>query len=201
MDNDKSSIEILKEFARRSNRKVECSENSYPDVHPVTYHRRTLYIPDNEFENTWFVCFHDSKEFGEYKLFSGVFIAVDVPESTVAKVRKKDFLDKLSLKLRKQSYITGSNFDTKAVILGNDPGKIKRIFSKSSIQQLTLEAFKIDESLIIGINEPEFDFVPALKDKSHFGIFTKREWLLDKNRIEELFGLIEKFKQHLTIEH
>ncbi len=195
MNEEKSSIEILKEFARRTHRRVEYSEKSYPDVYPVTFHRRTLYVPDNEFESSYYVCFHDSKEMGEYNLFSGVFTSIDVPLSTEAKVRKKDILDKLNPKIKKHSYKTGSNFDSKAVIMGNDADRIKRIFSKSSIQKIALKVFEPEEVFFIGINVLDVDFVPGLKGKSHFGIFTTRKWILDKEMIEKLFLLIESFKR------
>ena len=71
MDNDKTAIEILREFAKHSGRKVEFSEKPYPSLplQPVTCHRRTLYIPNNLNEISYFLCFGDSKEFGDHATY------------------------------------------------------------------------------------------------------------------------------------
>jgi len=68
MENEKSAIDICKEFAKDTNRSIEFSEIPYPSsvLHPVTYHRRTLYIPNNIEGTSYFLSFSDTKEFGDY---------------------------------------------------------------------------------------------------------------------------------------
>jgi len=198
MDDKKTAIEILVEFAKRTNRQVEFTEKAYPSsaLHPVTYHRRTLYIPNNVSKTSYFVCFGDSKEFGKHATFSGVFFPVEVPTSTFIEVRKKDFMDKLNPFLNKKNHTTGyRNFDSKVIITGNDPRAVYKIFDKSKIRELTLKVFDLDNGLIVSINGDEINFVPGLKGKSYFGIYSIQEWILDRSFIEKMFVLIEEFRE------
>ena len=50
----------------------------------------------------------------------------------------------------------------------------------------------------MGINECNLDFVPAFKDKSHFGIFSRLKWILDMTIIEDLFTKIEKIREQIN---
>lgn len=195
MNEDKSSIEILREYARRTNRKVEYSEKSYPDVHPITFHRRTLYIPNNEFESSYFVCFHDSKAMGEYKLYSGAFITIDVPVTLTARIRRKDWIDKMNPKIKRQTLSIDNTFDTKLLLTGNDQSRIKKIFSNNTVRGIILKAFELEEVLYMGINTCEIDFVPGLKGKSNFGIYTTQKWILERDMIERLFFTVEALRR------
>ena len=72
MSQEKSSFEILQDFTKRTDRKIEFKEQAYPStfVHPVIYHKRTLYIPESAGSDCYYACFQDSKS---HLLFSGVF--------------------------------------------------------------------------------------------------------------------------------
>ena len=91
-----SSVDNLKEFARKTGREIEFEEKVYPPAPPnnITYHRRTLYIPNG---NSYFVCYADSKEMGPQGVFSGVFAPIELPDSFQVVFRKKDILDKINI--------------------------------------------------------------------------------------------------------
>jgi len=191
MSDHNSTVEVLKTFANRTGREFDYTETPHPSamMHKVTYHRRTVYIPDG---NTNFACFADSKEMGPQALFSGVFIPYEASSSTTIVIRKKDIIDKLNPFGKKKTCTTGiPTFDSLVRITSNEPAVVKRIFQDRYIQNLVREAFKLDEVITIGINDLDLGFVPALKGKTHLGIYTQQEWITDAKLIEKLFFLIE----------
>lgn len=191
MSDHNSSVEVLKTFANRTGREFDYTETPYPSamMSKVTYHRRTVYIPDG---NKNFACFADSKEMGPKALFSGVFVPFEAPQSTTIVIRKKDILDKMNPFGKKKTCTTGiPTFDSLVRITSNEPAVVKRIFQDRNIQNLVREAFKLDMVIIVGINDLDVGFVPALKGKSHLGIYTQQEWIQDSKRIEQLFHLLD----------
>ncbi len=197
MYNDKSAIEILTEFAKNTGRKIEFLEQPYPKgfIRPVAYHKRKLYIPGNKEETSYFICYQDSTEFGEHAMYSGVFVPISVPESFRIKVRKKDVIDKLNVFSRKKSIKTeNQDFDSQVVLTVSDPDKAKLILKNKNIQGIIIKAFKLNEEFKIAINEVDISFVPPFKNKSYFGIYSTQQWILERETIETLFWLIEKFR-------
>jgi hypothetical protein len=196
MESERTSIELLNDFARKTNRKVESSEKPYPTakLHRVTYHRRTLFMPNDVNEGSYFVCFGDSREFGNYAVFSGVFTSIDIPSSSRIIVRNKDILDKLNPFGKKKYCKTGiPTFDAMTRIEANDPVMVKKIFQERKMQNLVKHAIKLDPGIIISINDADVDFVPGLKGKSQLGIFITREWILDPRLIERLFNIFDGY--------
>jgi hypothetical protein len=59
MGTDLSTTEKLQVIADKSSRKIQITEIPYPNsvMDPVTYHRRTVYMPNDSQENAFFVCF------------------------------------------------------------------------------------------------------------------------------------------------
>ena len=196
MTRDKTAIEILTEFAKRSGRHIEFEEKPYPSagpLHPVTYHRRRVCIPNNPKNTSYFICFGDSKEMGEMATFSGVFVPINFPSSFKMKVRTRDLMDNLNPFPKKDIIKTGiRQFDSAVVITGDDPIKVRIFFNNRDIQKLVIRALKLDESFILAVNELNTDFVPGLKGQSHLGIYTTQEWILDSKRIEAIFTLVEE---------
>lgn len=191
MEKDKSAQDVLKEFAKSSDREFEYKEAPYHSamMSKITYHRRKIYIPNGK---SFYVCFADSKEVGPKALFSGVFMPYEAPLSTTMEIRKKDVLDKLNPFGKKNQCKTGiPSFDSLVRITSNEPAAVKRIFQDRNIQHLVRDAFKLDPVIIIGINDLDLGFVPELKGKSHLGVFTQQEWIIDGGKIEKLFNLIE----------
>jgi len=191
MNDHNSTVEALRKFANRTGREFDYTETPYPSamMHKVTYHRRTIYIPDG---NKSFVCFADSKEMGPQALFSGVFVPFEASTSTRVVIRKKDIIDKLNPFGKKKTCNTGiPGFDSLVRITSNEPAFVKRIFQDRNIQNLVSDAFKLNEVIIIGINDLDLGFIPTFKGTSHLGIYTQQEWIVDGKMIEKLFHLIE----------
>jgi hypothetical protein len=187
-----SSIEKLKEFARKTGRQIEFKENSYPPVPPnnITYHRRTLYIPNG---SSYFVCYADSKEMGPQGLFSGVFIPIEMHASFRVVFRKKDILNKINI-FQKKKYLKSGipGLDSKVSIESQDQASVKRILQDRKMQNKIINGLNSADAMIAGVNHMNIDFVPEFKGRSHFGIYTQMTWIEDTKTIENLFRIIEE---------
>lgn len=74
MDSEKSGIEILTEFAEKTNREIESSEIPYPKEFkkPLPYYLKKVCIPNNKDNTSYFLSFFDGKGIGKNYLYSGV---------------------------------------------------------------------------------------------------------------------------------
>lgn len=202
MENQTSAMEFYQEFAKKTRRKIFTSESPYPGtiIHPVTFHRKTLLIPNNNEELSFLIGYHDPKNLGENELFFGVFFPLPIQANSKLKIRRKDLLDKLNPFFGQKVLKTDSDyFDERTVIMGNDNGVVARLFSNAKIQELVIDSLNIDNGFVVGINECKIDFVPILKGISTFGIFSRLKWIPDEKIIEDLFLKIEQFR-HLLIQ-
>lgn len=196
MGENSSPFDFYKYFAKKTGREINCSEIPYPTVamHKVTYHRRTLYIPDNSNKSSFFICFADSREMGPKALFSGVFMPLDLRKSTTVFITKKDILDKMNPFGKKKYCTTGiTGFDSMVQVKSNECDYVKRIFQDRKTQKMVTEAFKLEGVINISINDVDLNFVPAFKDKSNIGIYTGQEWIEDKKTIEHLFSIANQY--------
>ncbi len=75
MENEKSAIEILKEFADKSNRKIEHYRKDYPvsNFRPRFLYRSYAIIQNSSDNTVSFICYSDSKAFGDNAFFSEFF--------------------------------------------------------------------------------------------------------------------------------
>ena len=203
MEQEKSSIDILKEFAKRTGRDIEFSvkDHDYAVLHPVRYHQRSLYITNNPGQTSYFICYGDSgapANIGEKVLYSGVFIPVDLPRDSIIKIRRKDILDKLNI-FKKKKYLRSGfeNFDAQATIRGSDSLSAQKIAKSRKVQENILKAFILDESLTIGLNTVNANFVPHLKNQSFLGVYSLNGWILEDKKIEQLFSIMEEIRKYL----
>jgi len=91
-----------------------------------------------------------------------------------------------------------SIFDAATVISGTDKDLIRTVLKNSSVQNLIMDLLEVKETLIFGMNEVDLDFVPAFKNQSNFGIFTKQAWLVDEDIIEVFFTKIRQLRALLS---
>ena len=204
MSEEKSSYEILQDFAKKTNRQIEFKEQAYPStiIHPIIYHIRTLYISESTANDCYYACFQDPRRDTHDLLFSGVFFPLPEIFSGNASIREKDFIDKINGVFRKPKVRTGSlRFDSKAVIKTNDPPMAQRVFGQRRLQDVILKALTLYEGLIISVNDYDVNFIPSLKGKPQFGLVTTQEWILDGSLIEKLFSLSRSLQTHLLTNH
>ncbi|HKL38944.1 MAG TPA: hypothetical protein VJ876_08615 [Bacteroidales bacterium] len=202
MTEEKSAIEELTELAKRSGRELKSSEQAHKTstpIHPVTYHRRKVYMANKENATSFFCWYADSTEFGDYRLFSGAFIPLDLPRSCQLKIRKKDVLDRWNPFRKTKSLKTGSGkFDGSVVVTAHDDLYLRSLLFDGKIQQRVLEVLDMEPALKVGVNLVNLDFVPSLQDRSHLGLFFTQHWEFKLERVERLFQLIERFREQVN---
>ena len=200
-ESDLSEIEKLGIFALETGRQIKSSETPYTStsVHPVIYHKRTVCITDNN--KVYYICFGDSRNFGNYANFSGVFFLLDTPLTTTITIRKKDILDKINPFLKCSNYKTGDNkFDSSIVLEENDINTADNILKHSEIRNTIIDFTKKQQLYRFGINEINLDFIEHFKNKSFIGIYILNDWIVDPKVIEEIFRISHKIIKIITDE-
>jgi hypothetical protein len=198
MEENISGTDLLVNFAQNTSRKFHFEEIPFPGtaLHPVTYHRRTFYIPMNGENSIFYACYADSREFTSQ--FAGVFFEINIPKSEKLMVRKIDVLDKMGSIFKKSKFKTNNQEFDKHVIFDEIPSDLAfSLINKEQILKEILNSFEIDPLLRTSVNTQNADFVPELKDKSLFGIYLTNDWIFDSQKIEALFQISKGIKNHL----
>jgi len=201
---EKSNIEILREFAKSTNRSIVDKEIPYPSgginlyngIRTFQQYRRMVYIPNNPENTSYYIWFSDphAKE-GVPTIYSGAFIPISSKVKSSINIRNKNILDKLSIFSKTKSNKIGNDrFDSKVVISGNVDSSVKRLLSQSRIQVQLLKALEIETFMNISLNEFKIDFVPELKGTPYLSVINPQSWNLERNDIEKIFRQIEKIR-------
>jgi len=200
MSEEKTAVEELIEFAKKTNREINYSDKGYvaSGFNPRTLKKSHAVIFDSQKGGGYFINYSDMVARGDSAMYSGFFFPIDVPSTSVINVRQKNILDKLNPFLKQSDYKTqSSDFNSKVVFTENDERSTTKIFNNQGIQDLVLEIFNLDPRIKIGVNHIDVGIVPQLKNKSTLGIYILEQWLLEDALIEKLFGLMEKFKNKI----
>ena len=199
---DKSNIELLREFAKSTNRSIEVKELLYPLVglRATQKFKRMVYIPNNPERTSYFVWFNDPySNIGQTTIFSGAFIPLSSKIKSSLNIRNRYILDKLNIFSKTRDNRIGNwQFDSKVVISGKFDAALKRLLSQSKIQKQIMMALEIERYFHISINEYKIEFVPELNNNSHFGIIHQHGWEIDKNNIENMFNRIERIREMIN---
>ncbi|MRT92569.1 hypothetical protein [Ancylomarina sp. 16SWW S1-10-2] len=204
MEEEKTAIQELKEFAKKTKRDIDCDEKTYVASginprHLVKQHVIISNLADNE---AYFVSYCDMAAVGDSAMYSGFFFPIEFPSSTLIKVRQKNILDKMKLFSKKLRFKTQSRkFDSKVIIEENDERFSGKLFYSQTLQSLILEIFKLDPRLKLCVNHIDTGIVPDLKNKSTLGIYITEQWLLDEQLIKKLYVLVGKLKKKIQIDH
>lgn len=203
MEGEKSSIENLQDFAKKSGRLIKVSEGAYPSnaMQPIVYHKRLAYIKNHANSKTYFACYSDPKSVGGIEHFSGVFFSIPVSKSTNICLRKKYLFDRLNFFAKKETLRTGMDgFHSKVVFEKYHSDSTDRVFTNARVQEIIKNALQFDMRLRVGINDVDLSFVPELKEESHFGIYTTQDWFEEPAKIEMLFKFVEKIRAYVIRE-
>jgi len=196
---DRSDTEILKEFAKSTNRSIVDREIPYPltGIRTFQKYKRMIYVPNNSEKTSFFIWFSDPyTKIGLPTIFSGAFIPLSSRIKSRINIRNKNILDKLNiLSKTKSNKIGNDHFDSKVVISGNVDSSVKRLLSQSRIQDQLLKALEIEQFMNISLNEYKIDFVPELKGRSYLSIINPQSWDIERNVIENIFRRIEKIRR------
>ena len=195
---DKTETEILKDFAKSTNRLIVNKEIPYPltGIRTFQQYRRMVYMPNNPENTSYFIWFSDPyAKIGLPTIFSGAFIPLSSNIKSRINIRNKNILDKLNIFSKTKANTIGSDrFDSKVVISGDIDSSVKRLLSQSRVQSQLLKALDTEEFRTISLNEYKIDFIPEFKDTPYLAIINPQSWELDKKNIEKIFSQIEKIR-------
>lgn len=201
MEIEKSATDILTEFANHSNRKIEHYRKDYPvsKINPRFFYRSYARLSSNTNVKVSFICYGDSKVFGNGAFFSGLFFPISSLNSTRIGIRQKYILDKLNPFLKKSPYKSRlPNFTSKVIITENDIHFTNKILDNEKIQSLIIQALDLDGRIRVGVNNIDINAIQDVNGKvnttknSYFEIYILGEWLLDSSIIEQLFAITEE---------
>jgi len=194
----KSNIEILREFAKSTNRSIVDEEIPYPltGIRTFRQFKRIIYIPNNSENTSYFIWFSDPyAKIGLPTIFSGAFIPLPLRIKSRINIRNKNILDKINIFTKTKSNGIGNDrFDSKVVISGDIDSSVKRLLSQSRIQDQLLKALDAEQFMNISLNEYEIDFIPEFKGVPYLSIINPQSWDLEKNDIERIFKQIEDIR-------
>ena len=196
---EKPNIEILREYAKSTNRSIVDKEIPYPltGIRTFRKYKKMIYISNNPGNTSYFIWFSDPyAKIGLPTIYSGAFIPLSSRLKSRLNIRNKNILDKVNIFSKTKSNKIGNDrFDSKVVISGNIDSSVKRFLSHSRLQDQLLNALKIEPFMNISMNEYNIDFIPAFKGISYLSIINPQSWTLESNDIEKIFRQIEKINQ------
>lgn len=201
---EKTAVEELKEFAKKTNREIDYSDKGYvaSGINPRTLKKSHAVISDSKNGEPYFVNYSDMIAMGDSAMYSGFFFPIEFPSSTLIQVRQKNILDKVNPFFKKSEFTTQSKkFDSKVFIEENDESSAGKLFYSQSTQALILEIFDLDPRIKLCVNHIDVGIVPELKKKSTLGVYITEQWLLEDEIIEKLFSLVGKLKMKFHIGH
>ena len=197
MNNIKTAIETLQEFAKKTDRKIKIIDNPTDTLglNPGKIHGKIAIIRDKEDESIFFIGYEDSRRDSLYSLYTGVFTSISEHCQSRFSIVKKDWLDRLSFRIGYQKVFTGvSLFDKKTSITSNNPPMVHRLLSDRDSQTAVLEAMDIQDGLSISINELVTDQIPELANKSQLSLYLFKDWILDNEKIDKMFEAVRTLK-------
>jgi len=195
---EKSEVEILREFAKSTNRLIVDKEIPYPltGIRTFQKYKSMIYVPNNSENTSYFIWFSDPyAKIGLPTIFCGAFIPLSSRVKTRINIRNRNILDKLSIFSKtKFNKIGNDHFDSKVVITGDIDSSVRRFLSPTRIQDQLLTALEMEPVMNISLNEHQIDFIPEFKGVPYLAIVNPQKWILEKNDIEEMFRQIEKIR-------
>jgi hypothetical protein len=198
---EKSSLEILRDFANRSGRRIETTEDRLTSTGFLSFQhtRRTAFILNNPENDLIFYWYNNPKSFSLYSMYSGLFFKTNIPESSKIMIRKKIFSDLFMFPFSNKNHKTGDyRFDSKYILTGFGCETIQPVFNNPKVQNIISELMDLDQRIQISINSFSPEFGPIQNTKNLVGILIKDFWILESEVIEKIFHLSSVLKNELN---
>jgi hypothetical protein len=192
MENEKSSIDILKSIAKKNGWDIDIYEKTISSRYGVN--ERNVLIKNISFNNSFFISAQAANT-SKYRLYSGVFTPISLKFDYKLLIRKRDTLDKLSFrKDRLRFKIGNSSFDSKIFVETNNDIQTHKILSSSKVQLEIIEFLNISDLLSIGYNEINPEFTKDLEGQTYLSVFLSMNWMSEMEMINKTFELSELLK-------
>jgi hypothetical protein len=196
MENEKSSVDILKEIAKRADWEFNKVEKTISIRHG--HSEQNVIIKNNTIKDSYFIS-AKLNDFVKYSLYSGIFFPISGYDNYKLLIRQRNSLDRFSFRKNKLRFKIGNDsFDSKVHIETNNDIETHKLLSSSKVQLEIIEFLYLTDCLCIGFNEIDPAFNKELEGKKYLSVFMSSGWILDKELIDKAFRagvlLRSKFK-------
>lgn len=191
-NSEKSPLEILKDFACNTGRRIETFEDrlSSTSLFTLQQTKRTAIMQNSLQDDLCFCWYNHPKSFSDFSMYSGVFLTSKIPEHIKFIIRKKNFFDRLIPASHHKRFKTGDfEFDSKFMITGQNLQNIPAVLKNLKVQNLISEIIETDLRIQISFNSFFPDFEHFKNKKNLIGIFIKDFWILEIEVIERIIQL------------
>ncbi len=186
---EKTALEILEEFARKTNRPFEKSDQQFSVGGWNKLPKSERWISIKDVKKASFVSLDaSSNRVDEYARISGIVIPVKLRRRDFSlKIAEKDLVDKLNLfkKIRKTN---DKEIDRNFLVDCSDMDLATSLMKNTSLQKRMLNAYKVFPGLKTEVNTFKLQSIPEFEEKVVFCVF-RQQWIFDRKQVEELFEL------------
>lgn len=192
MESDKTSVDILKNIAKRAGWEINIKEETINSRHG--HRTRNVVIRNYEVRDSYFISAQMSN-FDKYRVYSGIFFPVSGYDNYKLLIRKRDQLDKFSFRKNRLRFKIGnSSFDSKVQIDTNNDIDTHKLLSSLKIQLEIIEYLNTADRLYVGFNEINPDFNKDLEGKKFLSVFMAMGWMLDRKQIDKAYKLGDRLR-------
>ena len=196
MEKEKSSIDILKDIAKRADWEINVEERIINSRYGYT--KRSVIINNPRVKNSFFIS-EQTGGFDKYRIYSGVFFPISGYDNYKLLIRKRNLIDKLSFRKNKLRFKIGnSSFDSNVYIETNNDIETHKLLSSSKIQFEIIEYLNIADCLYVGFNEINPDFNKDIERKKFLSVFISLNWMLDRKVIDTAYKLGDRLRSKLN---
>lgn len=192
MEKDKSSVDVLKDIAKRADWEINIKEEVLNARYGNT--SRNVIIRNYQIKNSYFIS-AQSTDFDKYRTYSGVFFPVSGYDNYKLLIRKRNQLDKFSFRKNRLRFKIGnSSFDSKVHVDTNNDIETHKLLSSSKIQLEIIEYLNTADCLYVGFNEINPDFNKDMEGKKFLSVFMAMGWMLDRKQIDKAYKLGDRLR-------
>lgn len=192
MEQEKSSVDILKDIAKRADWEFNKVEKKLNTRYGHT--DRNVIIKNHNIKGSYFISVQ-STNFDKYSVYSGIFFPITGYDNYKLLIRKRDQLDKFSFRKNRLRFKIGnSSFDSKVYIETNNDIETHKLMSSSKVQLEIIEYLYSADCLYIGFNEINPGLNKDLEGKKFLSVFMALGWMIDKKMIDAAYKLSELLK-------
>jgi hypothetical protein len=196
MEKEKSSVDILKEIAKRANWEFSLTEKTLNTRYGNS--ARNVIIKNHQISDSYFIS-AQTTNFDKYRIYSGIFFPVTGSNNYKLLIRKRNQLDKFSFRKNRLRFKIGnSSFDSKVYIETNNDIETHKLLSNSKIQLKIIEFLYSADCLYVGFNEINPGFNKDLEGKKFLSVFMALGWMIDKKMIDKAYRLGELLKSKFS---
>jgi len=201
LQENRSNIDILKEFAENTNREIFYKEEQYSlsIYRQIPRYKTTVYISENNNKSAIYALFNDPYlKTDSPNVFCGSFITIPDTIKGRINIRKVNTLDRLNI-FRKKSLPSFLSKDIIAntIIEYDNESDLKILLNNKALEQLIIKAVNISDLTRVTINQLDTNFITPIKGETTLGIINPQQWIIDSIYIEKHFAIANDISDYI----